>query len=200
MGSPLFEPAVEPRPRTLAGQLLRVALAFTAVAVIVPLFLALPRAAGVQRVEYPTRSVEPPPTSPPRVATAPDRSCPRLVVDVMASIVRLDASTYRLSRAATEILRANPSLFARGARIIPAVADGKPTGLKLYAIKPCSIFRALGIDNGDTIVSVNGFDFTTLDRALELYQEIKAAHRVWVDIVRRGQPPTFEYRVESVRR
>jgi general secretion pathway protein C len=46
---------------------------------------------------------------------------------------------------------------AKGARVVPAVKNGKPDGFKLYAIRPSSVYSKLGLTNGDTIQSINGF-------------------------------------------
>ncbi len=64
---------------------------------------------------------------------------------------------------------------AKGARVVPAVKNGKPDGFKLYAIRPSSVYAKLGLQNGDTLQSINGFDLTSADKALEVYTKLREA-------------------------
>jgi S1-C subfamily serine protease len=41
-------------------------------------------------------------------------------------------------------------------RFVPSMKDGKPYGVKIYAIKPGSRFAVQGYLNGDTLVAVDG--------------------------------------------
>ena len=90
---------------------------------------------------------------------------------------------------------ANPMEVARGARVVPAMKNGKASGFKLYAVRPTSIFAKLGLENGDTIVRVNGFDLTTADKALEVYTKLRDASTIQIDLERRHQPLTLTYSI-----
>jgi general secretion pathway protein C len=76
----------------------------------------------------------------------------------------------------------------KGARVVPAIKNGQPNGMKLYAIRPSSVFARLGFTNGDTIEQINGTAITTPDKALELYTKLQKVDVVTVDITRRGNP------------
>lgn len=54
------------------------------------------------------------------------------------------------------LLRDNPSLLARQARILPSIRDGQPRGLKFYGVRPGSLPGLLGLKNGDLLTAVNG--------------------------------------------
>ncbi len=71
-----------------------------------------------------------------------------------------DASHVTMTRALLDKIIANPMAAASSVRTVPAVKDGKPAGFKLYAIRPGSLFARLGFLNGDTLVSINGFDLS----------------------------------------
>ncbi len=107
-----------------------------------------------------------------------------------AGIQKIDDSHYQVSRGVVDKVLANPMAVAKGARVVPAVKDGKPYGFKLYAIRPSSIWARVGLTNGDTLVAVNGFDLKTPDKALEVYTKLRDATSLAVDIVRRGTPLT----------
>ncbi len=115
---------------------------------------------------------------------------------IARTIHRVDDVTYKLDRALLERLLANPMAFAKGARVVPAVKNSKPSGFKLYAIRPGSLFAALGLTNGDTILSVNGFELTSADRALEVYSKLREASALEIEIERRGKRLTLRYAIE----
>jgi S1-C subfamily serine protease len=69
--------------------------------------------------------------------------------------------------------------------------DGKPNGMKVYAIKPRSWLAQLGLENGDNITSVDGVTLGSLDAVLGLPARLHAAPQVVVTLIRRGQPLTW---------
>jgi general secretion pathway protein C len=66
----------------------------------------------------------------------------------------------------------------------------------MYAIRPNSVFAKIGMQNGDTISSINGFDMTSPDKALEVYTKVRSASNLSVSLVRRGQPVSMEYAIK----
>jgi len=91
---------------------------------------------------------------------------------------------------------ADPMSASKGARVVPAVKDGKADGFKLYAIRPSSVYAALGLQNGDTLHKVNNNELTTADKALEVYVKLREAKNIKLEIVRRGKTITIEYRIK----
>lgn len=89
-----------------------------------------------------------------------------------------------------------PIHAAQSARIVPAIRNGKPSGFKLYSIRPNSLFFAMGFKNGDVVRSVNGIDITSADMALKAYTVVKIASTITIRIERRGKPLTLTYIVK----
>jgi general secretion pathway protein C len=121
--------------------------------------------------------------------------CPAMAIHppVTRPPVARPISTQTITRRQVNEWLADPLPIARAARIIPTLADGKPIGFKLYAIHPGSVFDQYGFHNGDTVVSINGLDLTSPDKALELYSRIRETSDYNVSIIRRGQPMTLHY-------
>jgi hypothetical protein len=111
-------------------------------------------------------------------------------------IKKLDETHIQVSRQLIDAVLANPMAVAKGARVVPAVKDGKPNGFKLYAIRPTSLYAKLGLMNGDTLRRVNGQELATADKALEVYTQVREAKSLVVDIERRGKPITLTYTVK----
>lgn len=66
-----------------------------------------------------------------------------------------------VERALIDRLLADPMAMARGARIVPSMKNGQPDGLKLYAIRRTSFWAHVGLQNGDTLHAVNGYDLSS---------------------------------------
>ena len=108
-----------------------------------------------------------------------------------ASVRRIDDAHVELPRAVLDEILANPALFARGARVLPAVKAGKATGFKLYAVRPGSLFARLGLANGDTVTAFGGQPLDSLERALGAFGALRSARQVEVGVLRRGTPFTL---------
>lgn len=102
---------------------------------------------------------------------------------------------YEIRRDLVDQVLSNPAQVARGARIVPSIRDGEANGFKLYAIRPSSVFAKVGLMNGDTVSEINGFELTTPDKALEVYQRLRDANSLSVTVTRRGEPVTLNYSI-----
>jgi general secretion pathway protein C len=121
------------------------------------------------------------------------------VDDLQASIdngiKKIDENNYEIDKSLVDKVLANPMAVAKGARVVPAVKNGQPDGFKLYAIRPSSVYAKLGLTNGDTLQSINGFELTSADKALEVYTKLREATSLEVSVTRRGKPMTLKYSI-----
>ncbi len=108
-----------------------------------------------------------------------------------AGIRKIDDTHVEVTARVIDAVLANPMAIAKGARVVPAVKDGKADGFKLYAIRPTSVYAKLGFQNGDTLQLVNGMELTSADKALEVYTKVREATKLVIDITRRGKPVTL---------
>jgi general secretion pathway protein C len=72
-------------------------------------------------------------------------------------------------------------------------SDGQPDGLTVTGIKAGSIFRKMGLRNGDVVKAVNNDAIKTTDDLISLYNNLKSAPDLSLQIVRRGQTRNFNY-------
>jgi general secretion pathway protein C len=107
---------------------------------------------------------------------------------IVDSIRKLDDTHVEVPRSTVDRILQNPMAAAKGVRIVPAVKNGRPDGMKLYAIRPSSLWAALGFQNGDTVQSINGFSLDAPDKALEAYTKLRDATRLEIELSRRGRP------------
>src|SRR2546427_744949 len=61
-------------------------------------------------------------------------------IEAMAdtTIKKIDDTHYEIDKKLVDTVLANPMAVGKGARVVPAVKNGKPDGFKLYAIRPSS--------------------------------------------------------------
>jgi hypothetical protein len=149
-----------------------------------PWVLALVLGAGAHVLFY--RTAEPPRCD---VAIAP---IPAPVPMVVAARAPADAPPVAVEHVTVEraLLAAaleSPRSVAGGARIIPAVKDGRPIGMKLYGLRKGSIARELGFENGDVIRAVDGVMLDSVDTAMALYGRVRHARRFAVEYRRNGE-------------
>ena len=116
--------------------------------------------------------------------------------DIGEGITKTGENSYGVPRSAVDGALNNLSELATQARIVPAFEGGKPVGFKLFSIKPGSLYSKIGLQNGDVINRINGFEMSSPEKGLEVYQKLKDASNVTVDVKRRGKPMTLDYSIQ----
>jgi general secretion pathway protein C len=149
------------------------------------------------RIEYlalnepPAAGGEPPPLA--RVEKTDEK--PGEGKDIGEGITKTGENSFGVPRSAVDGALNNLSELATQARIVPAFEGGKPVGFKLFSIKPGSLYSKIGLQNGDVVNRINGFEMSSPEKGLEVYQKLKDSSNVTVDIKRRGKPMTLDYTI-----
>ena len=73
------------------------------------------------------------------------------------------------------------------ARIQPHFTNGVPDGLACTGIKAGSIFRKMGLRNGDILKNINGNPLNSPESLIGLYNKINSASDCSLQIIRRGK-------------
>ncbi len=68
-------------------------------------------------------------------------------------------------------------------------------GLSLSNIKPNSVFRRMGLRNGDVLVGINGQEIRSVEDAMRLYDGLKSASDLQVQLKRRGRDRSISYNI-----
>jgi general secretion pathway protein C len=101
-------------------------------------------------------------------------------------IKALSENDYEVPRSEIDKTLSNLNDVAMQARIVPAFKDGQAQGFKLFSIRPDSLYTKIGIQNGDVIRRINGYDLNSPEKALEIYSKLKEANRIDIQIERNG--------------
>jgi general secretion pathway protein C len=81
-------------------------------------------------------------------------------------------------------------------RIRPHFKDGEADGLIISGIRGDSVFKQLGLRNGDIILGVDGNKIESVDDAMKLYGGLKNMENMKVEIKRRGQIQTLDFDIK----
>jgi len=131
--------------------------------------ITLRTAEGLRRVEVNPR-VPPPPPGGPRAVVSAERTIRRDALDL--------------------------DQLSTGARGVPAFRQGALVGIRLFAIRPGSVYDQAGLRAGDVIQRINGHRLDSPDAALEAYQELRTAQWVEVEVHRDDSVLMLRYQLQ----
>jgi general secretion pathway protein C len=135
----------------------------------------------------------PKPNAPPPPAVAEAASSGDAELD--QGIKQVTETKYSVRRTLVDKLLQNQSELIKQARVVPHEENGRVVGVKLYGIRKSSLFGKLGLQNGDMLRTINGFDMSSPDSALEAYTKLRSASNLSLAIVRRGNAVTMDYNI-----
>lgn len=136
---------------------------------------------------------EEPPGDAVAAAPPPASDAPPDKVDLGGNVKKLSETEYEIQRSEIDNVLGNLNVVATQARIVPSFRNGKANGFKLFSIRPGSLYSKIGIQNGDIIQKINGYEINSPDKALEIYTKLKDANSITVDLIRRGRTQTLNY-------
>ena len=102
---------------------------------------------------------------------------------------------YEVKKKYIDDTLSNLNNVATQARIVPSFKNGVANGFKLFSIQPGSLYTAIGVENGDVIQKINGYEINSPDKALEVYQKLRESSHITIEIERNGQIIRKEYNV-----
>jgi general secretion pathway protein C len=146
------------------------------------------------RIEYLALNEPPAPAGAQKVAAKADT--PEKTEDSSDGIVKTGDNRFGVPRSTVDNALNNLSQLATEARVVPAFEGGKPVGFKLFSIKPGSLYSKIGLQNGDVINRINGYEMSSPEKGLEVYQKLKDSANITVDIKRRGKGMTLDYTIQ----
>jgi len=115
--------------------------------------------------------------------------------ELAAGIEKISDSEFNIQRGLLDKVLANQSELMRAARVVPHEQGGKVVGVKLYGIRRNSLLGGIGMQNGDLLSTINGFDMASPDSALEAYTKLRSANDLTVTIQRRGRDVNMQYHI-----
>jgi general secretion pathway protein C len=119
-----------------------------------------------------------------------------LAQELQRGIKKIGERKYEIHRSTIEAVIGNLALLSRSARIVPELRNGKPVGFRLFAVKADGPLARIGLQNGDIVSSLNGFEITSSEKSLEAYSKLKSASHLTLGLERAGKKVTQDYAVQ----
>jgi general secretion pathway protein C len=113
--------------------------------------------------------------------------------DIASKIRRIGKSEFRIDREVVDRILRNPAELMQAVRIVPEQENGRVAGMRLLGIRPDALLCTLGLENGDRLRSINGFDLSSPETALEAYARLRTADHVVLEVSRRGQNQSLDF-------
>lgn len=121
---------------------------------------------------------------------------PALAADLAKGIQKVSATEFNIDRGVVDKILENQSELMRQARIVPEMENGKTVGIRLFGVRPDTLLGVLGMENGDRLQTINGFDMASPEKALEAYARLRTADKLTVQVNRRGQNMNLDYNIK----
>lgn len=141
---------------------------------------------GGKKVELLT-PMTPPAVAAPAVAATPARPAQP------GGVTSLGGNNFVIDQRALNAALDNIGQAMTDARLLPSQKDGKVEGFRASEVKPGGVFAMVGIRNGDVVLRLNDFAIDSPDKALQSFIALKGQSRLKLDMIRDGQPVTFNY-------
>jgi len=105
---------------------------------------------------------------------------------IASKIRKLGATEYEIDRSAIDQIIESQLELTRNVRLVPEAKDGKVIGIRVFGIRPGSLFALLGLQNSDLLESINGYSMANPEDALQAYTQLRRASALDVRLQRRG--------------
>ncbi|MDC3952929.1 type II secretion system protein GspC [Polyangium jinanense] len=121
------------------------------------------------------------------------KAVPKEIAD---KIHKVSENQFDVERSVVDQILENQAELMRSARIVPEKEGDKVVGIRLFGVRPESLLGTLGLENGDRLQSINGFEMSDPQKALEAYARLRTADKLQVSVNRRGKPMTIDFNIK----
>ncbi|MBE0500075.1 MAG: hypothetical protein IBX47_01435 [Desulfuromonadales bacterium] len=107
----------------------------------------------------------------------------------------LGGNRWEISQEQIDKARSNLGSLLKQARLEPNIVNGQTDGFVVRMIRPQSLLAHLGLKVGDVVNAVNGVELDSPEKALQIFQQLREAKRLTIDLARGQEQMSFEYEV-----
>lgn len=116
--------------------------------------------------------------------------------DIKKGIQRVGPNEFNVDRGVVDKILENQAELMRQARIVPEQENGKVVGIRLFGVRSDTLLGTLGMENGDRLEKINGFDMTSPEKALEAYARLRTADHLTISLNRKGSEQNIDYNIK----
>ncbi|MEO8554378.1 MAG: type II secretion system protein GspC [Kofleriaceae bacterium] len=128
-------------------------------------------------------------------AATPDVAAAAIADPFEGRVKKIDDHTFEVDR---ELVRqlVSGAVKPGGMRVQPVTQDGQLKGLKLFGVKNTTIANKVGLQNGDTLVSINNNQIKSAQSLLDVYTQLDTLNVVELDGKRGDKPLALTLRLK----
>lgn len=115
--------------------------------------------------------------------------------NITGEVVHDSDTDMSITRSDVDRLTSNLSDILQQARAVPHFKGGAIDGFTIVDLQKGSIFDKLGIKAGDVVKAANGEPIDSASKALQLYNELKTAGSIRLDVERDGRGESLNYTI-----
>ncbi len=115
----------------------------------------------------------------------------------LSSIKKKGKNHYSLGRGFLTTMTKRLDIVASQAAIVPYFSKGRPAGFRIRNIRKKSMFTKMGIRSNDVVLQINGYRFTSPQKALEAYSNLLYAKQLSMTVLRGGKPVRMTYSIKE---
>lgn len=153
---------------------------------------------GGTRCQIPLHSASNSKVEGPKGPTGPSTDKPEkptpggLPKDIASKIVKVSDTQFDVERSVIETVLERQGEFFKQVRITPVMEGGKSVGFKVGRVAPNSLLGSLGMQTGDQLENINGFEMGDPTKALEAFTRLRSADKLAIRVKRGGKPVTID--------
>jgi general secretion pathway protein C len=132
------------------------------------------------------RATAPPP--PPAPSAVP--------AEIASKIRRVGPTEFDVERQAIAEIMEKKMELMQHLRIVPVQEKGRVVGLQLLGVRPETMLGVLGFEAGDRLQTINGFDMTNPETAMQAYARLGMTDHLTVQVNRRGRDMNLDFNVK----
>ncbi|MBX3212029.1 MAG: general secretion pathway protein GspC [Labilithrix sp.] len=132
----------------------------------------------------------------PAASEAPARGGKALDPAIAKGIQQLSPNEFNIDRGVVDKILENQADLMRQARIVPEQENGRVVGIRLFGVRKETLLGVLGMANGDRLQTINGFDMSSPEKALEAYARLRTADKLTISLNRGGQNMNIDYNIK----
>lgn len=127
----------------------------------------------------------------PRVPSAKNAKKAKLEAEVKSKITKIGENQFEVDKSGVEIIMQHYAKLAGTLR-----ARGTKEGMRINGIKPDSVLSEIGMQNGDLLADINGFDMSDPEKAIDAYAKLRKAGKLDMTVTRDGAPVTIKIQIK----
>jgi general secretion pathway protein C len=110
-------------------------------------------------------------------------------------VMNISETEFVVDRVELDNQLSNLSMLLQQARAVPSYKNGEAVGLRVFAIRPDSLFSKIGLRNGDVLLNINGRPLSDLTEAIKMFEVMKSESSFTVLLERNRESKEFTYQV-----